>query len=152
MSSWPKAQQQPAPRKLLPKPDGDEHRSGWKRFGREPPSARGNVTGPSLQTAELAGKRLQLLTEIVPGLGRAAVLSNPVNPSIAASIEQTRATAQSLGIEVYIVDAPGPDQFESAFSAVTRARRKKPPFGLSLSTGGRAEVRGCWGRKRAGDE
>ena len=35
----------------------------------------GNVTGPSLQTAELAGKRLQLLTEIVPGLGRAVLLS-----------------------------------------------------------------------------
>jgi ABC transporter substrate binding protein len=45
----------------------------------------GNVTGPSLQTAELAGKRLQLLTEIVPGLARVAVLSNPVNPSIAAT-------------------------------------------------------------------
>src|SRR5215831_5429825 len=44
----------------------------------------GNVTGPSLQTAELSGKRLQLLTEIVSGLAQVVVLSNPVNPSIAA--------------------------------------------------------------------
>ena len=82
----------------------------------------GNVTGPSLQTAELAGKRLQLLTEIVPGLGRAVVLSNPLNPSIAAVVEQTKAAAQSLGVEIHVVEVPGPDQFESAFAAVTRAR------------------------------
>src|ERR1700758_2621896 len=56
----------------------------------------GNVTRASLQTAELAGKRLQLLTEIVPGLGRAVVLSNPVNPSVATVVEQTKAAAQSL--------------------------------------------------------
>jgi putative ABC transport system substrate-binding protein len=45
----------------------------------------GNITGASLQTAELSGKRLQLLTEIVPGLDRVAVLSNPLNPSMAVS-------------------------------------------------------------------
>jgi putative ABC transport system substrate-binding protein len=82
----------------------------------------GNVTGPSLQTAELAGKRLQLLTEIVPGLGRVVILSNPLNPSLAAGVEQTKAAAQSLGVEIQIVEVPGPDQFESAFAAVTRAR------------------------------
>jgi ABC-type uncharacterized transport system substrate-binding protein len=82
----------------------------------------GNVTGPSLQTAELAGKRLQLLTEIVPGLGRVVVLSNPLNPSIAAAVEQTKTAAQTLGVEIHVVEVPGPDQFESAFAAVTRAR------------------------------
>ena len=41
----------------------------------------GNVTGPSLQTAELAGKRVELLTEIVPGLARVAVLSNSLRIS-----------------------------------------------------------------------
>jgi putative ABC transport system substrate-binding protein len=81
----------------------------------------GNVTGPSLQTAELAGKRVELLTEIVPGLARVAVLSNALNPSIAA-LEQTKAAAQLLGVEIHIGEVPGPDQFESAFAAVTRAR------------------------------
>jgi putative tryptophan/tyrosine transport system substrate-binding protein len=81
----------------------------------------GNVTGPSLQTAELAGKRVELLTEIVPGLARVAVLSNALNPSIAA-LEQTKAAAQLLGLEIHIGEVPGPDQFESAFAAVTRAR------------------------------
>jgi putative ABC transport system substrate-binding protein len=81
----------------------------------------GNVTGRSLQTAELSGKRLQLLTEIVPKLARVAVFSNPLNPSIAAVIEQTKAAAQSLGIEIHLVEVQAPDHFESAFTAVTRA-------------------------------
>jgi putative tryptophan/tyrosine transport system substrate-binding protein len=81
----------------------------------------GNVTGPSLQTAELAGKRLQLLTEIVPGLGRVVVLSNPLNPSMAAAVEQTKAAGQSLAVEIHVVEVPRPEQFDTAFAAVTRA-------------------------------
>jgi ABC-type uncharacterized transport system substrate-binding protein len=42
----------------------------------------GNITGLSLQTTELSGKRLQLLTEIVPGLARMAVLSNPLTMTV----------------------------------------------------------------------
>jgi putative ABC transport system substrate-binding protein len=82
----------------------------------------GNVTGSSLQTDELSGKRLQLLTEIVPGLARVAVLSDPLNPSMAAIVEQTRAAAETLGVEIHVVDVQAPDQFESAFAAVIRAR------------------------------
>src|SRR5262249_29234610 len=81
--------------------------------------AGGNVTGPSLQTAELSGKRLQLLTEIVSGLAQVVVLSNPVNPSIAATVEQTKVAAQSLGIELHVVEVQAPDKFESAFTAIT---------------------------------
>jgi putative ABC transport system substrate-binding protein len=75
----------------------------------------------SLQAPELSGKRLQLLTEIVPGLARVAVLSNPLNPSIALSVEQTKAAAQALGIETHVVEVQAPDKFESAFAAVTAA-------------------------------
>ena len=81
----------------------------------------GNITGLSLQTAELSGKRLQLLTEIVPGLARLAVLSNPLNPSIAPIVEQTKAAAQSLGVEVHVAEVQAPDKFESAFAAITSA-------------------------------
>jgi len=82
----------------------------------------GNVTGPSLQTAELSGKQLQLLTEIVPGLARVVVLSNPLNPSIVAVVEQMKAAAQSLGINIRVVEVQAPDQFDSAFAAVMNAR------------------------------
>jgi putative tryptophan/tyrosine transport system substrate-binding protein len=81
----------------------------------------GNVTGASLQTAELSGKRLQLLTEIVSGLAQVVVLSNPVNPSIAPIVEQTKTAAQSLGVELHVVEVQAPDKFESAFTAITSA-------------------------------
>ena len=81
----------------------------------------GNITGLSLQAADLSGKRLQLLTEIVPRLARVAVLSNPLNPSIARIVKQTKAAAQSLGVEIHVVEVQAPDKFESAFAAVTAA-------------------------------
>jgi putative ABC transport system substrate-binding protein len=81
----------------------------------------GNITGLSLLTGELISKRLQLLTEIIPGLARVAVLSNPSNPSSALLLEQTKAAAQSLGVEIHIAEVQGPDKFESAFAAVTAA-------------------------------
>ena len=59
----------------------------------------GNITGASLQTAELSGKRLQLLTEIVPGLARVAVLSNPLNPSMAVVLEQTKRQHNLLALK-----------------------------------------------------
>jgi putative ABC transport system substrate-binding protein len=82
----------------------------------------GNVTGLSLQTGELAGKRLELLSEIVPGIVRVAVLSNPLNPSAALVLEQTKSAAQSLGVEVHVTKAQAPDRFSSAFAEITAAR------------------------------
>jgi putative tryptophan/tyrosine transport system substrate-binding protein len=82
----------------------------------------GNITGLSLQTQDLGGKRLQLLTEIVPGLARVAVLSNPANPSSVPNLQQMQAPAQSLGIELHVVEVRAPDRFESAFAALTAAR------------------------------
>jgi putative tryptophan/tyrosine transport system substrate-binding protein len=82
----------------------------------------GNITGLALLTSEIAGRRLQLLTEMVPDLARVAVLSNPLNPSDALLLKQTQAAAQSLGIELQVVEAPRPDKLESAFAAITTAR------------------------------
>jgi putative ABC transport system substrate-binding protein len=82
----------------------------------------GNITGLSIVTTELAGRRVQLLTEIVPGLARAAVLSNPVNPSHASLLKQTQSAAQSLGVELHVAEAAAPDKLESAFATVIAAR------------------------------
>jgi putative tryptophan/tyrosine transport system substrate-binding protein len=82
----------------------------------------GNITGLDIQSASLAGKRLQLLTEIVPGLARLAVLSNPLNPSHALGLKQMQAAAQSLGVELHAAQATAPDKFESAFATVAAAR------------------------------
>jgi len=80
----------------------------------------GNITGLGLLTPEMAGRRLQLLTVMVPDL--AAVLSNPSNPSNALLLKPTKAAAQSLGIELQVAEAPRPDKLESAFAAITTAR------------------------------
>ena len=60
----------------------------------------GNVTGLSLMAPELAGKRLELLKEVIPGLTRIAVLWNAANPYCAIVFDQTKLAAGTLGIEV----------------------------------------------------
>jgi putative tryptophan/tyrosine transport system substrate-binding protein len=82
----------------------------------------GNVTGLSLQSSQLAGKRLQLLTEIVPKLARLVVLSNPTNPSHALAVQEMRAAAQSFGVGLGVVEASAPDKFDSALATVAAAR------------------------------
>ena len=82
----------------------------------------GNITGLSILTLEIVGRRLQLLTEMVPDLKSVAILSNPRNPSDAPLREQTQAAAQSLGIDLHIAEAPTPDKLESAFAAISTSR------------------------------
>jgi putative tryptophan/tyrosine transport system substrate-binding protein len=82
----------------------------------------GNITGISLLSADLAGRRLQMLSEIVPGLARVAVLSNPANPSHFALLQQMQAAASSLKIEPHVAEARAPDLLESAFAAISAAQ------------------------------
>jgi putative tryptophan/tyrosine transport system substrate-binding protein len=60
----------------------------------------GNVTGLSSQAPDLAGKRLELLREVVPNLRRLAILVNILNPSMALEIGEVQAAARALGLEV----------------------------------------------------
>ena len=60
----------------------------------------GNVTGLSQQSRELAGKRLELLREVVPGLRRLAVLANVANAATAPEMGEVAAAARTLGLEV----------------------------------------------------
>jgi putative ABC transport system substrate-binding protein len=82
----------------------------------------GNITGLSLQSSELAGKRLQVLTEIVPRLTRLAVLSNPTNPSHALLVQQMQTAARSFGIALHVVEASAPDKLDSAFAMIASVR------------------------------
>src|SRR5215813_7373932 len=60
----------------------------------------GNVTGLSLTSPELAGKRLELLREAVAGLRRLAVMANADYPPAVRELEKVEAAARPLGIEV----------------------------------------------------
>ena len=72
--------------------------------------------------SELADKRLQFLTEVVPGLSRVAVLLNPSNPSHGESLQQIQTAARFLGVEIYVAQASAPDKFERAFATVIAGR------------------------------
>jgi putative ABC transport system substrate-binding protein len=78
----------------------------------------GNVTGPTLLATELAGKRVEVLKEVVPGLSRVAVLWNPTNPSKVRDWEETQVAAQALGVEVVSLEGPNTDQIRAALDGL----------------------------------
>ncbi len=85
----------------------------------------GNVTGLSILAPELIGKRLELLTQAVPGVNRVAVLRQPnafgerTEKDILTAAE---VAARALGVRLHFVEARGPDDFDGAFSEITRVR------------------------------
>jgi putative ABC transport system substrate-binding protein len=64
----------------------------------------GNATGLSTQQTDLAGKRLELLRELVPRLSRLAILTNISNPSNILEREEVRTMARALGVEVITLE------------------------------------------------
>jgi putative ABC transport system substrate-binding protein len=83
----------------------------------------GNVTGMSLMVPDIAGKRLELLKEILPRLVRVAVLWNATNPYAAIVFKETQTAARRFGIEVQSLEVRSPDDFDGAFE---KARRDRP--------------------------
>jgi putative ABC transport system substrate-binding protein len=81
----------------------------------------GNVTGLSLMVADLSAKRLQLLKEAIPRLTRVAVLWNPATPYHPKVVDELKAVAPSLSIELSFVGVRTPQQFGPAFTAISRA-------------------------------
>ena len=81
----------------------------------------GNVTGLSTMSIEHSAKRLQLLKETIPRLSRVAVLWNPTTPYHPKVIEELKAAAPALSIELSLAAARAPEQINPAFSAVSRA-------------------------------
>jgi putative tryptophan/tyrosine transport system substrate-binding protein len=60
----------------------------------------GNITGLSIQATDLAGKRLELLREVVPGLSRLAILVNVSNRLAMLEMGEVQAAARTLGLKV----------------------------------------------------
>jgi putative ABC transport system substrate-binding protein len=82
----------------------------------------GNVTGLSLSAPALAGKQLQLLKEIVPRISKVAVLWNPTNRAIRSLLGEAKMAAPSLGVQLQILEARGPDEIPGAFAAMAKER------------------------------
>jgi ABC-type uncharacterized transport system substrate-binding protein len=82
----------------------------------------GNITGLSLMAADLGGKHLELLHELLPRASRVAVLWNAANPYSAHVFKETESAAGTLGIALRSLEVQGPGEFDSAFESARRER------------------------------
>jgi ABC-type uncharacterized transport system substrate-binding protein len=74
-----------------------------------------NMTGLTFMAAELNGKRLELLRELVPGLRRVALLANPEHPGEAGELASSQATAARVGLDVLYVPARTSEELTAAY-------------------------------------
>ena len=81
----------------------------------------GNLTGINLLLAETAGKRLELLLELVPAAKTVAHLGNPSNPVYAeADASEAQVAARAHGVRLLIVNASRPSEIQTAFAELVQ--------------------------------
>jgi putative ABC transport system substrate-binding protein len=80
----------------------------------------GNVTGVTFLSSELGPKRLGLLNQLVPGVGRYAVLVNPNSADAEALTAEARAAAAAIGKQVEFFAATSAAQIDAAFAELAR--------------------------------
>ncbi len=83
----------------------------------------GNVTGVSGYAGlEIVAKQLGLLKETIPKIRRVAILSNPANAYHQLAIREVNVAARSLGVQLQLLEARGPNEFDGAFAAMAKER------------------------------
>jgi putative ABC transport system substrate-binding protein len=80
----------------------------------------GNVTGLSNQAADLAGKRLEILREVAPGLRRLAILANAEYPGRTSEIADIQTAAHRLGLNVAAFDIRRSEDFAPVFDTMRK--------------------------------
>ena len=78
----------------------------------------GNVTGLSTQATDVAGKRLELLREVVSDLRRLAIFANVDSPLVVLEMREVQAAARTLGLEVATLEVRRAEDIGSAFEAL----------------------------------
>jgi putative ABC transport system substrate-binding protein len=81
----------------------------------------GNITGLSSLVAQLGGKRVELLRELIPKLSRVAVIGTSSNPSNVQMLKEIELAARPIGIRIQFVDVQDPKEIEGGFRAATKA-------------------------------
>ena len=80
------------------------------------------MTGITFVSNVLGAKRVQLLRDLAPRVGRIALLMNPDNPNAAAERADSQAGAAKLGCETIALDARNAGEIDKAFVELVRAR------------------------------
>jgi putative ABC transport system substrate-binding protein len=78
----------------------------------------GNITGLSLQATDLAGKRIELLREVVPGLRRLAIMGNVGNSQVVLEMGEVQAAARTLGLDAITSEIRRAEDIAPAFEAI----------------------------------
>jgi putative ABC transport system substrate-binding protein len=82
----------------------------------------GNITGLATLRPEISGKRLELLTEIVPRLSRVALFASSASPDHGQVLKEAELAAGALGVKLHSLDIRSPKDFETAFQAAAKGR------------------------------
>jgi len=82
----------------------------------------GNLTGLAMETQALAGKRVELLKEIVPEMRRLAVLWNPAGSAQPANLRLVEKAASQLGVGVQVIEVRSAADLEGATAAFSKSR------------------------------
>lgn len=99
----------------------------------------GHVTGLSNLAPGLAPKQLEVLRAAAPHVSRVAVLYNPVNPTAASALDETRGAGRAMTLELKILEVRRPEELAGAFTALTAWRAdgllvvSDPVFGNNLA-------------------
>src|SRR4029453_449797 len=78
----------------------------------------GNITGVAVNASDMAGKRGQLLKELVPVFRRVAILSHPSHPTNAVQLQGAEAAARTLGVHLKAVPVRSADDFAPTLNAL----------------------------------
>jgi len=103
-----------------------------------------NVTGNTFLGPELGPKRLQLLREVIPQVSRVAALQHPSvysERTMQDMLKELERTAASSGVELQVVGAKSPNDFDKAFAGMSKAHATVPASNLKrIAAGGATDV------------
>src|SRR5262245_60092049 len=82
----------------------------------------GNITGVTVQSTDVVGKRLQLLKEAVPALSRVAVLQDPGYPGAQRTLREVKTATTALGLQLKVIEVRSARDLEGAVDAAAGGR------------------------------
>jgi putative ABC transport system substrate-binding protein len=82
----------------------------------------GNITGTTFLSPELSAKRVELIKDAIPKVGRVAFLHNPSNPAMGPVLQAMEITAKALKVKLQKFEIQGANELEGVFAAMAKAR------------------------------
>jgi putative tryptophan/tyrosine transport system substrate-binding protein len=82
----------------------------------------GNITGFTILGTDLAGKRMEIVKEVLPKVSRVAILRDPTNPATSAYLKETEAAARALGMQLQSIESRGGNDLVNVFRTATKGR------------------------------